>query len=110
MLAQRPEQRIGLTVGPHLGPLPDLPVSFYTVEQASVTSAVIRSAHLRGREVYAWTANSDVRMRVMLRAGLDGVVTDRPVAARALVARVAQERPGAPGALRDELSSCCRVP
>lgn len=103
MLEQHPEHRVGLTVGPHVGPLPELPVDFYAVEQASITSAMIRRAHRDGRAVYAWTANSDVRIRVLLRAGLDGVITDRPVAARRLVAGIARESPGAPGVLRDEL-------
>lgn len=80
--AQRPQLRVGLTIGLLYGPLPDSPCDFYVIEQASLSAEMIRNAHQAGRAVYAWTVNGEPTMRALLREGIDGLVTDRPDMAR----------------------------
>jgi len=41
------------------------------------TPALIRAAHDAGVEVHVWTVNDPERMRALVSAGADGVVTDR---------------------------------
>lgn len=42
-----------------------------------LSSLVIRRAHRAGMAVNAWTVNSGVLARVLARAGVDGLITDR---------------------------------
>lgn len=77
----RPDARVGLTVGMLSGALPQTDGLFYVVEQASVTPAMIRGVHDRGKRIYAWTVNDPLSMRLLIREGIDGIVTDDPSAA-----------------------------
>jgi glycerophosphoryl diester phosphodiesterase len=43
-----------------------------------LTSRLLRSAGERGLEVHAWTINDADEMRMLLRLGVDGIVTDYP--------------------------------
>jgi glycerophosphoryl diester phosphodiesterase len=100
---QKPDLRVGLTIGMLYGSLPDGPADFYTVEQASVTPELIAEAHARGAEIYAWTVNDDLTMRSLLREGIDGLVTDRPDAAATYRDRIARGSEYQPGDARDQL-------
>lgn len=62
----------------------------YSVETTVLSSGMVIQAHLQGKQVYAWTANSTDTIRKILRCGADGVVTDNPTLA-ALCIRDAQE-------------------
>jgi glycerophosphoryl diester phosphodiesterase len=73
---QRPDARVGLTIAIHAGPLPDVPADFYVVEQSSITGSLIRQAHDRGVPIYAWTVNDPRAMQQLIRAGVDGIVSD----------------------------------
>jgi glycerophosphoryl diester phosphodiesterase len=79
----RPDLRVGLTIGLLYGSLPTTPCDFYVIEQASLTTAMIEAAHGQGKDVYSWTVNGGLSMRALLRAGVDGLVTDRPDLAQA---------------------------
>ncbi|ALO67183.1 hypothetical protein AS189_12580 [Arthrobacter alpinus] len=79
---ERPELRVGLTIGMLYGGLPDSPCDFYVIEQASLTPEMIRTAHQTGRDVYAWTVNGEATMRALLREGIDGLITDHPTTAQ----------------------------
>jgi glycerophosphoryl diester phosphodiesterase len=49
------------------------------------TPALVRAAHAAGVEVHVWTVNDPERMRALIDAGADGIVTDRAdLAIRAL--------------------------
>ncbi|GAA4482039.1 glycerophosphodiester phosphodiesterase family protein [Microbacterium panaciterrae] len=41
------------------------------------TPALVRAAHASGVEVHVWTVNDPERMRALVEAGADGIVTDR---------------------------------
>jgi glycerophosphoryl diester phosphodiesterase len=45
-----------------------------------VTPAEVRRAHRAGLPVYAWTVNREREWLRMLRAGVDGIITDDPAA------------------------------
>ncbi|MFF2050575.1 glycerophosphodiester phosphodiesterase family protein [Leifsonia sp. NPDC058194] len=98
---RHPELRVGLTIAMLSGPLPGTPCDFYVVEQASITAATITAAHREGRAIYAWTVDSALRMRELLREGIDGLVTDHPVLAQRSRQQVAQS----PTSVRDDLLS-----
>lgn len=72
-----PELRVGLTIGLQYGETPSIDCDFYTIEQSSYTTEFLRAAHAAGREVYVWTVNGELTMHELLRAGVDGLVTDR---------------------------------
>lgn len=50
----------------------------YNVETASLSLGLVVQAHLQGKRVYAWTANSASTMDKILRCRADGLVTDDP--------------------------------
>lgn len=44
--------------------------------------ALVPAAHAAGRRVFGWTANDEATWELLLRAGVDGIITDRPAALR----------------------------
>lgn len=82
-----PDIRVGYGTLLGLGDLGRLPVDLLTVEQRSVSTALIREARARGVKVYAWTVNRPHRMVDMIERGVDGLITDYPQVA----VRVRQE-------------------
>lgn len=48
---------------------------------------IVRRAHERGGQVYVWTVNTDSDVDLARRAGVDGIITDRPAFVRAHLAR-----------------------
>lgn len=55
----------------------DLPyVDWYSVETTSLTASVVREIHWQGKQVYAWTANSEKNLLRLRGYDLDGVITD----------------------------------
>ena len=57
-------------------------VDGYSIETSSLTTELVWRAHMQGKKVYGWTANSEKTIRQLLSMGLDGVVTDNPLLAR----------------------------
>lgn len=57
-------------------------VDGYSIETSSLTTELVWRAHMQGKKVYGWTANSEKTIRQLLSIGLDGVVTDNPLLAR----------------------------
>ena len=57
-------------------------VDAYSVETTSLTRGLVVQAHLQGKKVYGWTANSENTIRQVLASRPDGVVTDNPLLAR----------------------------
>lgn len=58
---------------------------FFSIEKSFVTEDVVREAHNRGKEVFAWTINSASYMRKMAKLGVDNIITDNPVKARKII-------------------------
>lgn len=55
------------------------------MRSATAASALVEACHELGVEVHVWTVNDPERMRVLVRLGADGIITDRcDLAAEAL--------------------------
>lgn len=51
-------------------------IDAYSVETSSLSAELVYQAHLQGKKVYAWTANTEQSIRAVLYSDADGVVTD----------------------------------
>lgn len=56
-------------------------IDAYSVETTSLTPELVFEAHAQGKQVYAWTANTERSMLKIVRMGADGLVTDNPLLA-----------------------------
>jgi glycerophosphoryl diester phosphodiesterase len=83
--AIRPDWTYGLLTSVNVGDPTRLDVDFLAVNSSAATVDLVRRVHARGMKLYAWTVNDPVRMSVMLSRGVDGVITDDPALARAVV-------------------------
>jgi len=76
--ALRPNWTRGLLNTVSVGDLTRLDLDFLALNAAAATPGMIRRAHGRGLQVFAWTINDPVQMSVMLSRGVDGLITDEP--------------------------------
>jgi glycerophosphoryl diester phosphodiesterase len=81
----RPGYRKGLLAATAVGNLAQLDVDFLAVSLNLATPPFIRQAHARGRDVYVWTVNDELTMAQKILQGVDGLITDQPARARAVV-------------------------
>jgi glycerophosphoryl diester phosphodiesterase len=88
--ALRPSWRVGLLVAKAVGDLTELEADFLAVEARMATHRFVRRAHNAGQDVYIWTVNDPAWMLVGLSHGVDGLITDKPDVARAVIERRAQ--------------------
>lgn len=63
-----------------------VPIRYGQIEV--ITPGFVRRAHRAGIAIHAWTINDPVQMRQLLDLGVDGLVTDRPDLALAVVAEM----------------------
>lgn len=56
-----------------------------SVEASSITSRMVRRVHNAGKEIFAWTVNSEDAIYDMIDLGVDNIITDEVVEARSLV-------------------------
>jgi glycerophosphoryl diester phosphodiesterase len=73
-----PTLRTGLIVAQALGDLSRLKVDVLSVRADHLTDALLRQAHRRGREVHAWTVNDPVQMALLMKRGVDNILTSDP--------------------------------
>lgn len=57
----------------------------FSVEAYFATSSLVNRLHDQGKEVYAWTVNSEESIQSMIDVGVDNIITDNPVLARELI-------------------------
>jgi len=88
--ALRPSWRVGLLVAKVIGDPTELETDFLAVEARMATRSFVRRAHHAGKDVYIWTVNDPAWMLVALSRGVDGLITDKPEVARAVIERRAQ--------------------
>ena len=96
---QRPDPRVpengtanvflvlGLLVAKAMGDLTELKADFLAVEARMATRRFVRRAHRAGQDVYIWTVNDVAWMLLGLSRGVDGLITDKPDLARAVIER-----------------------
>jgi glycerophosphoryl diester phosphodiesterase len=85
MKTLRPSWRVGVLVAKAVGDLTDLKADFLAVEARMATRRFIRRAHRAGQEVFIWTVNDPAWIFVGLSRGVDGLITDKPDVARAVI-------------------------
>jgi glycerophosphoryl diester phosphodiesterase len=83
----RPDWTVGLLTATAVGDLTGLEADFLAVNSGIADLRFVRRAHAKGKQVYVWTVNDPVRMFQMLNLGVDGLITDEPALARAVIAR-----------------------
>lgn len=83
----RPRWRCGILVAKALGDLTTLQADFLAVEARLATARFIRRAHKAGMEVYVWTLDDPAWMLTAMSCGADGLITNKPALARAVIAR-----------------------
>ncbi|MDO4271160.1 MAG: glycerophosphodiester phosphodiesterase family protein [Eubacteriales bacterium] len=54
----------------------------YSVETTSLSAETVSNAHMQGKKVYGWTANTEKNLAKLLRYGVDGVLTDNVLLAQ----------------------------
>lgn len=89
----RPEWRTGLLLSVAVGGTSSLEADFLGVNSKFASRGMIRSSHRAEREVYAWTVNDPVTMSSLISRGVDGLITDLPATARAVLAERAEMPP-----------------
>lgn len=77
-----PELRYGVLAAKAIGDLASLEADFLAVNTGQITTALIRSAHARNKQVYAWTVDDPMTMSRMISMGVDGLITNKPSLAR----------------------------
>ena len=86
MKSIRPDWTAGLLTAKAIGKLTALEADFLAVNTGMATMPFVRSAHAAGKEVFVWTVNDALGMSVMMSRGADGIITDDPALARAVLA------------------------
>ena len=63
-------------------------VDFFSMGYSTLTTHFVESAHNDGKDVYAWTANSNSTIRKMLFDDVDGILTDNLTLAQKTIGEV----------------------
>ncbi len=82
----RREWRLGLLTARALGDLTRVDADFLAVNVGMATRRFVRRAHAAGKDVYVWTPNDAATMSRMVSQGVDGLITDFPDVAAAILA------------------------
>ncbi|MGD9293801.1 MAG: glycerophosphodiester phosphodiesterase [Roseobacter sp.] len=85
MLQLRPEWRTGVLAATSVGKLSGLEGDFLAVSASNISGRLLRQAELAGKDVYVWTVNTPAMMSRMISLGVDGLITDEPAQARAVI-------------------------
>jgi glycerophosphoryl diester phosphodiesterase len=93
MKALRPAWVVGLLMSVAVGDASTLEADFLAVNARFVSRALVRRAHRVGKKVYAWTLNDDVSLSMLISRGVDGVITDYPDLAAAVLKQRAMLSP-----------------
>ncbi|MCR5154382.1 MAG: glycerophosphoryl diester phosphodiesterase membrane domain-containing protein, partial [Lachnospiraceae bacterium] len=59
-------------------------VDFFSVEASFLTQENVLQAHLKGKEVHAWTVNTVNATKNMMAMGVDNIITDNPLVVRSV--------------------------
>jgi glycerophosphoryl diester phosphodiesterase len=78
---RNPRLRTGAIVSAAVGDISRLPVDVLSVRTGLITEGLIGHAHAAGKEVHAWTVDDPKTMGALIDQGVDGLITNDPVAA-----------------------------
>lgn len=88
-----PEAKVGILLSVSAGDLNKFPADLWAVNARFVDRRIIKQAHKNGRQVFAWTVNDALTMSRLIGRGVDGLITDDPALARAVIDQVSQLSP-----------------
>src|SRR6185503_1764395 len=78
-----PRLSVGYIVATSVGDIAKLDVDFLMVKGSLVTRQLVDRARLKNITVHAWTVNDPAEVGPLLDAGVDNLITDKPVQIRA---------------------------
>ena len=58
---------------------------YFSVEASSITNSMISKVHNEGKQIYAWTVNTDESINKMIELNVDNIITDDPTLAKNLI-------------------------
>jgi glycerophosphoryl diester phosphodiesterase len=93
MKALRPDWKVGLLMSVSAGDLHGSGADFLAVNAAFASRRFVRTAHRQGTKVYVWTVDDASTMSAMMGRGVDGVITNKPALAKAVLAQRAGMSP-----------------
>ncbi len=80
---KNPNIRTGYILGAAYGNyFEDDNIDFFSIRSGFITGSLVKSAHDSGKEVHAWTVNTEAELSRMKRLQVDNIITDLPVLAR----------------------------
>jgi len=85
MQALRPDWPQGILAATAIGNLAAVRADFIALNTGQITLPLIRKAQAQGKKVYAWTVDEPVTMVRLISMGIDGLITDEPALARAVM-------------------------
>ena len=80
-----PELRTGYLCYYSFGNISDMNADMLLLEAETATEDNIDRIHDAGKQIYVWTANSLESLNDAVRCGADGVITDKPELAQAVI-------------------------
>ena len=58
---------------------------YFSVEATSVTKTMVSKLHNEGKQIYAWTVNTEESINKMINLNVDNIITDNPTLAKNLI-------------------------
>jgi glycerophosphoryl diester phosphodiesterase len=86
MKALRPGWTVGLLMSVSAGNLQRSGADFLAVNAAFASRGFVRAAHRSGAKVFVWTVDDPSTMSAMMGRGVDGLITNKPAVAKAVIA------------------------
>jgi glycerophosphoryl diester phosphodiesterase len=80
-----PDLPMGYTSALAAGDLARLSIDFLAIFHQNITPQLVRTYADRGRPIYAWTVNEAEDMIKAIENGADGLITDEPILAGAII-------------------------
>lgn len=87
MKALRPQWKCGVLMSIAIGNLSHIEADFFAVNSKFATRDFVAKSHGLGKQVYVWTIDDPATMSMMMNRGVDGILTNRPEAARQVLAQ-----------------------
>ena len=85
MKGLRPDWTSGVLAATAIGDLSRLEADFIAVSTTIVGPRLVQAASSAGKKLYVWTVNDPIEMSAMMSLGVDGLITDEPALARAVM-------------------------
>jgi glycerophosphoryl diester phosphodiesterase len=90
MKTLRPDWPAGVLAATSVGDLTGLEGDFIAVSAAQATSRLVRATRSADKKLLVWTVNDPVQMSAMITLGVDGLITDEPALAKAVLQQRAE--------------------